>query len=259
MKKLGLLGIVILLVVSVSLFSAGQKEISKDGEKIRLGISLMTYEHEFMQDILATVRMHCNENSVELFDVDGQEDVGHQLSGIEDMINSKNIDGLLLNPVDTDAIAPAVFEANDAGIPVVTMDVSSAKGDVYAHVASNNKEIGREVARFTVGLLEERNGDPKGKVVILGYSKITSMRDRVDGFKEIMEEYPNVELIEREPIKLSVTDCTNLAEDNYTTFGKNEIDVYYGSNGTTLEGLIAAQYNTGRDDFQLVCRLRPSE
>ncbi len=248
-KKIGLLVLVVLLVSMFAISAQGAKE---KPETLRLGISLMTYEHEFMQDMLAAVKKYAAENNIELFDVDGRNDVSVQLSGIEDMLNSKNIDGLLLNPVDTDAIAPAVLDANDAKVPVVTMDVGSSRGDVYAHVASNNIEIGKLAGNYTVELLKARNGEVKGKVVIFGFSKITSMRDRVAGFKEVLASYPQVELIEREPIKLSVDDTLRLAEDTFTTYSNGEIDIYYGSNATTLAGLVAAQGNSGRVDFQLV-------
>jgi len=248
-KKKGLLILILCLLVSVSLFAQGAAD---KPSKLRLGISLMTYEHDFMQDMLASVKKYCADNNIELYDVDGRNDVSVQLSGVEDMLNSKNINGLLLNPVDTDAIAPAVLYANELKVPVVTLDVGSAKGEVYAHVASNNVEIGKMAGEFAVDILKARNGTVRGTIVIFGFSKITSMRDRVAGFKEIMAKYPNVELIEREPIKLSVDDTLKLAEDSFITFKPGTVDIFYGSNGTTLAGLVAAQLNMGRTDFQMV-------
>ncbi len=225
---------------------------ANDGKKLKIGVSLMTYEHAFMQDMLAAVKKASADNGITLVDVDGGNDVSKQLSGIEDMLNGQKIDGLLLNPVDTDAIAPAVLDANGYKVPVVTMDVGSSKGAVYAHVASYNLKIGNLIGEHTVKLLTAKHGSPSGNVVIFGFSKITSMRDRVAGFKTVMDKYPKIKVTIKEPVVLTVEDCQRLAEDSFTTYGQNAVDVYYGSNATTLAGLVAAQESSARKDFQLV-------
>ena len=67
---------------------------------------------------------------------------------MEDMIYAKKVDAIVLCPVDSDAIGTATLEANEAGIPVVTVDIRSNEGDVLAHVASDNKAIGEQAAKF---------------------------------------------------------------------------------------------------------------
>jgi ABC-type sugar transport system substrate-binding protein len=45
---------------------------------------------------------------------------------------------LLINPTDSDAVGNAVKMANQANIPVITLDRAAAKGEVVSHIASDN-------------------------------------------------------------------------------------------------------------------------
>ncbi len=45
---------------------------------------------------------------------------------------------LLINPTDSDAVGNAVKMANQANIPVITLDRQATKGEVVSHIASDN-------------------------------------------------------------------------------------------------------------------------
>ena len=62
----------------------------------------------------------------------------------------KKVDILIINPVDSSAITPAVKDANDAGIPVITVDRSSDGGKVLTLVASNSKKGGEMAAKYMI-------------------------------------------------------------------------------------------------------------
>ncbi len=52
---------------------------------------------------------------------------------------------LLINPTDSDAVGNAVKLANQAKIPVITLDRQASKGDVVSHIASDNVLGGKMV------------------------------------------------------------------------------------------------------------------
>ncbi|MEA5004062.1 MAG: sugar ABC transporter substrate-binding protein, partial [Christensenella sp.] len=188
-----------------------------DGD-ITIGLTLMDYNFPFFQDMLAAAKKEAEAQGVKLIDLDGAGDVQKQLEGVEDMISGTKVNALILNPVDSAAISPATLEANTAGIPVVTVDVRSEQGDTVAHVASNNMDIGREAGKYAVELLKERNGSEKGKVLIIGYPQITSIADRAAGFKEVMEQYPDVEVVEQDPTNLNVQEAQALMDNLIQTY-----------------------------------------
>jgi len=218
-------------------------------EEIVIGLTLMDYNFPFFQDMLASAKKTAEENGAKIVDLDGRGDVQAQLQGVEDMIAASDIDALFLNPVDSDAIGPATLEANDAGIPVVTVDVRSTMGETVAHVASNNLEIGRVAGRRAVELLEAKYGEVKGTCIVMGFPQITSMKDRADGFVEIMKEYPNVTIVEIAPTNLNILEAQALWEDTMQSYPEGSFDIVYGSNATNASGMIAATEAAGRTDF----------
>lgn len=70
--------------------------------------------------------------------VDAQQDSTKQIQIIEDFI-AQDVDAVFLNPVDRDAVAPALQKLKEAGIPVINFDSSVANLDlVDAYVATDN-------------------------------------------------------------------------------------------------------------------------
>ena len=67
------------------------------------------------------------ENDTDVRFVDAQDDTAKQSNDIDDLIQ-QGVDVLLINPVDSAAIVPAVEAANNANIPVIAIDRSSDGG-----------------------------------------------------------------------------------------------------------------------------------
>ena len=248
MKRIGVIMLALVLVAGFG-FSEGKAE--QKSKKMRIGLTLMDYNFDFFQKMLAMAKKTAADQGVELLDFDGQGKQEVQMKVMEDMI-AKKVDAIFLNPVDTAAIAPAVLEANDAGIPVITVDVRAASGKVLAHIASNNMEIGRLDGTYAVEYLTKKYGTAKGRILIQGYPQITSMRDRTAGFKEILAKYPTVEVVEIDPTHLDVQAAMSLAEDQLTRYPAGQVDIYFGSNSQTALGIMAAADTAKRKDVGII-------
>ncbi len=79
------------------------------------------------------------ENDTDVRFVDAQDDTAKQSNDIDDLIQ-QGVDVLLINPVDSAAIVPAVEAANNANIPVIAIDRSS-DGGTLTTVASITKKV----------------------------------------------------------------------------------------------------------------------
>lgn len=88
--------------------------------------------------------------------VDAQNDSAKQANDVADLIQSK-VDVLIVNPVDSAAISNSVIAANQAKIPVITIDRSSDKGDVAVHIASNNVKGGEMAAQYIIDKLGNKH------------------------------------------------------------------------------------------------------
>ena len=124
--------------------------------------------------------------------VDASRDNAKQQSQVEDFI-SKRADAIVLTPYDSQAIGSAIAEANAAGIPVFTADIASTsrQGHVVAHIASDNVQGG-----FQAGKLVCVATGKNGSIAIIDEPEVTSVQDRVRGFKEALAQLcPNVTVV----------------------------------------------------------------
>ena len=114
-------------------------------------------------------------------------DLNTQVSQIENFIANK-VDLLMINAVDSKAIAPAVKKARDAGIIVIALDVT-AEGADYT-VMSNNVAAGENACEYIVKKLKG-----KGDVVIVNGPPVSSVMDRVTGCKKVFAKNPGIKIL----------------------------------------------------------------
>ncbi len=176
-----------LLVAAALLSGCGKKEESKHGRVI--GVSLLTRAHVFYKDLEEGLRTEAAKDSFDLIITAADFDLGKQSSQIEDFITRK-VDAIIVAPVDSRGIGPAIRKANEAGIPVFTADIAAQEGNVVCHIASDNVAGGRLAGEY---LAKALNG--KGKVAIIGQPTVTSVLDRVQGFKEAIAKYPGIQVV----------------------------------------------------------------
>jgi ribose transport system substrate-binding protein len=179
----------LLLVIIFGLFSisCGQKPQSKSTKTI--GVSLLTRAHVFYKDLEEGLKTEAAKNGYELIITAGEFDLGKQSAQIEDFIAQK-VDAIILCPVDSRGVGPAVKKANDAKIPVFTADIAAQEGEVVSHIASDNVAGGRLAGEYLAKIL---NG--KGNIAIIGQPTITSVLDRVQGFKEALAKFPGMKIV----------------------------------------------------------------
>jgi ribose transport system substrate-binding protein len=161
--------------------SSATATAQRSGQKT-IGVSIQNREAQFYQDMESGMRSEAAKYGYALIVVDASRDNAKQQSQVEDFI-SKRVDAIVLTPYDSQAIGSAIAEANTAGIPVFTADIASTsrEGHVVAHIASDNVQGGFEAGK----LLCEAVGK-SGGVAIIDEPEVTSVQDRVKGFKEAL-------------------------------------------------------------------------
>ncbi|MDW8186373.1 MAG: substrate-binding domain-containing protein, partial [Anaerolineae bacterium] len=163
-------------------------------QEIVLGLSLSTLNNPFFVTLKEGAEKAAAQYGVRLIVVDALDDSAKEAANIEDLIQKK-VSALLINPTDTKAVVPSIQKANQAGIPVFTVDRAAEGGEIVSHIASDNVAGGRMAAEF---LCKALNG--KGKVVELeGIAGTSAARDRGKGFNEYMAaSCPGVEIVARQ-------------------------------------------------------------
>ena len=148
-----------------------------------VGMSVSTLNNPFFVSLSEGAQEAAKEKDVQLIVVDAGDDAAKQTNDIEDLI-SKNISVLIVNPVDSDAVAPAVKDAVAKGIKVVSVDRVVNGVDVDCAIASDNVAGAAAATEFLVGLI----GEGAKTAELQGVSGASATIDRGEGFHSIADE-----------------------------------------------------------------------
>src|SRR5204863_321589 len=83
-----------------------------------LGVSMALFDDNFLTAVRASMKARARELEVSIQFEDAQNDIGRQLSQIQNFIAQK-VDAIVVNPVDTDATPRMTRLVTRAGIPLV--------------------------------------------------------------------------------------------------------------------------------------------
>ncbi len=211
----------------------------------QVGVTLLTEAHVFYQELKRGMQRAADSLGVDLHIVAGEWDLARQTSQVENFITQK-MDAIVIAPVDSRGIVSAVEEANHAGIPVFTADIAAAGGDVAAHIASDNAQGGRLVGEF---LARRLNG--RGKVAILDQPTVTSVIDRVRGFREAIARYPGISIVAVPAVERGLREVAKQKTDNLLQ-SHPDLDAIFGSNDDCALGALASVRAAGKRGVVIV-------
>lgn len=243
MKKIvSIIMVLSLMVLAACSMDSGltdDKKEKKDSMKdVKVGVSISTLNNPFFVSLKDGIEKKAKEKGMKVTVVDAQDDTAKQISGIEDLILQK-VDVLLVNPTDSAAISSAVKDANDAGIPVITIDRSSDEGDIETFIASDNVAGGEMAAEYLVKELGE-----KAKVVELeGVSGASATRERGKGFHNIADK--QLEVLTSQTAEFDRTKGLNVMENILQ--GNKDIQAVFAHNDEMALGAIEAIKAAGKD------------
>ncbi len=220
---------------------AGERDIGRP----QVGVTLLTEAHVFYQDLKRGMLETADSVGVDLHIVAGEWDLARQTAQVQNFI-TRQMDAIVIAPVNSNGIVSAVEEANQAGIPVFTADIAAGGGRVVSHVASDNKQGGRILGEFLAGRLGGR-----GDVAILDQPTVASVIDRVAGFREALSAYPDIKIVAAPAVERGIRQVAKEKTDNLLAGGRS-IDAIFGSNDDCALGALAAIQAAGRTDILVV-------
>jgi ribose transport system substrate-binding protein len=104
---------------------------------------------------------------------------------------TKGIHALVLLPHESGPLTPVAEEARKKGIFVVCVDRGLARETAYdVYLAGDNPGLGRMAGEQMAKLL-----GGKGKIVVIEGLPTVINTERVEGFKEIIAQYPEIEIL----------------------------------------------------------------
>lgn len=167
-------------------------------------------------------------------------DAAKQSTDIRNLI-SAGAQALIINPTDSQAIAPVLAYAAEKGIPAVLIDIAPAKGKTAMIVRADNKGIGAKACEQVGAAI-----GGEGKVLsLMGDQATTNGRDRTTGFNDCMKEkFPNVQIIEQ-PTNWKADRATSAAQTVVTTTPDLKA-IYMQSDSVMLAGVLNVLKSAGK-------------
>lgn len=230
MKRTALV-VLLVLVLGVASVSA---------QSYVVGLSVSTLNNPFFVDLKEGAEEAAAQLGLTLIATDAQNDANRQLSSVEDLI-SRGVNILVINPVDSSAIVPAIRAANKAGVPVITVDRGADGGTVVSHVASDNVAGGKMAGEFILELL-----GGKGKVVELeGIPGTSAARDRGTGFNAAIASYGDIKVVAKQEAGFDRAKGMSVMENILQA--QPEINAVFAHNDEMALGALTAIRASGRD------------
>lgn len=151
-----------------------------------VGVSVTSLENYYFKQVVAGMKLEAAKHNVELQIKESGFDLARQKRQIDDLLIGE-VDVIAVSPFDSKGIAPAIKEANQAGVPVFTFDMecSDKTTKVVSHIGLDNHWGGKVAGQAMIKLL----GREGGKVGVLSSRKLQATRDRVQGFSSAIEKH----------------------------------------------------------------------
>jgi ribose transport system substrate-binding protein len=205
-----------------------------------------------------------------------------QLAIIENFI-SQDVDVIAVSPADTEAVKPAIKRANEAGIPVIMVNLLEPQKDidVASYIGFDNSEAA-SVSAYAVldyyggpGVLgsgpkvevkpdeyldldwweqtyadADKNAPKASGAIIEGIAGTFFSQERLDGFDEVVTQYPGIKVL-GEPIAADWNreKGVKAAENFLSRYSPSEMNfIWAASNEMGLGAINAAQEEGVLDD-----------
>ena len=172
---------------------------------------------------------------------ENEGDRNGQINIIETFI-TQHVNGIVLAPLDNQALVTPVQDAVSHKIPVVIVD-SSLNGDAYSSFCATDNEKGGELAGDDMGKL--LNG--KGNVLVLAYAQgSASTEAREKGFLTAIKKYPGVTVLSSNQYGGPTTDTAYKTSQNLLTRYGSQVNGVFASNETNTRGMRLALKDAGK-------------
>ena len=238
-RLFGVLAIVGLVgVLSTTSFAAGQGH-TQASKTIKVGVSLAGYSTDFWSSYVAFEKAAAGKYKVSLVGpISADGDAGKQATQIKTLID-QGVNALIINPVDSAAIAPTLAYAASKNVPVVSVDVAPTQGKVYMIVRADNVLYGQNACTYIASHVRG-----SGHVAMLeGDLASINGLDRKNGFLQCMKSHPNLKVVQY-ATKWDTPTAVNDAKTALSQY--SDLKAIYVHWSGPVPGIIAAEKAAGK-------------
>lgn len=190
-----------------------------------------------------SIKAEADRLGIELITTNAESDLNKEISDIQSMVD-QGVDALIISPLNSEGLDPALDYAKEAGVPLMTIDrlltTKEACVDYIGWVGSDFVEQGRRAAD---ALIRETGGEAN-VAILLGAPGVNVTTDRNDGFLERLDEVDhNLTIVAQQAANYERALGQTVTEQLITS--NPEIDAIYAHNDEMALGAVAALQAAG--------------
>jgi ABC-type sugar transport system substrate-binding protein len=238
-RSLGALVLVGLVAAVLAATLAVGQGRAQSRKTVTVGVSLAGYSTDFWSSYVAFEKAAATKYGVKLVGpISANGDAGKQATQIKTLID-QGVNALIINPVDSAAIAPTLAYAASKHVPVVSVDVAPTQGKVYMIVRADNVLYGKSACQYITSHVKG-----SGHVAMLeGDLASINGLDRKNGFLTCMKSHPGLKVVEY-ATKWDTPTAVNDAKTALSTY--SDLKAIYVHWSGPVPGIIAAEKAAGK-------------
>ena len=212
--------------------------------KDAIALVISTLDNPFFVTIKEGAEKQAKALDYDLVVLDSQNDPAKELANVED-ISVRGVKVLLINPTDSDAVGNAIAVANQKKLPVITLDRAANKGQVVAHIASDNTAGGEMAGNY----IAEKLGKGAKIIQLEGIAGTSAARERGAGFAKAAQAH-DFKILASQPADFDRSKGLNVMENLLTA--QPEVQAVFAQNDEMALGALRAIQAAGKKDLVLV-------
>ncbi|MBI1842458.1 MAG: substrate-binding domain-containing protein [Verrucomicrobia bacterium] len=170
-----------------------------------------------------------------------EDDRDQQIQVVENF-TARRVQGIMLAPLDSQALVKPVAAAVDARIPVLVFDSGLKSDKPISYVATDNAKGGRLAAEQMGRLL-----GGKGKVILLRYAVgSASTEERESGFLAGLKAFPGIQLLSADQYAGPTRETAYSNSQNLLNRFGRDVDGIFTVNENSTIGMTKALRDIGR-------------
>jgi ribose transport system substrate-binding protein len=152
-----------------------------------IGWSVYNTEQEYFQSMQQGVLNRAAELNIGVIPHDQKNNTSEMITGTIDLI-ANGIDAMLISPINPEAMIVVSRLTEEAGIPLIVIDVGTGDADIDAFIISDNYGGGVLAAEYALRLIREHELSSRNAVIIKTEETSTYARRRGEAFARVMAD-----------------------------------------------------------------------
>ncbi|WP_442955755.1 substrate-binding domain-containing protein [Pantoea sp. T14] len=208
---------------------------SAQAKEMKVGVALSNFDLNFISILRTQMDKELKQQRLDGQFVDAKGDVALQAQQVDDFIN-QGVDAIILNPVDTQGVAPMIKAAESANIPLVFVN---RKPEVklpenMAYVGSDSALGGKMEMEALAKMMNY-----KGNVaIIMGALSTEEARERTRAVEAVIKEHKDMKVIEKQTAKWQRNEAVDVVSN--WLLNATPIDAIAANNDEMAIGAILA-------------------